>query len=297
MWRSRLPHPTISKFPALARCSASIAFDWDRSYVGDLLKTLDQDGHDFGLAETELALAKLLTRFNLEDLAEQIEDLFSSDPLLSQAKWEKACTELYAFAYFEDRGLLYSLGWPPGYSDTPPFDFRAQISGTVLLCDAKPASGNGLEMVRKAIAPVIESWRVDRGIEDLQTSLDYRGTITQQALGTPLRETTALADFGVELDRHTEIPDGPLRIMLGASRIDVTLTGPGQARMSGGIQGVRPLVLSLAPTVAKHVKQKARLAAENGFCPFHLGFRAFGWHRRERCEIEGHLAKRLCCRR
>lgn len=103
-----MPHPIISRFPALALCSASITFDWDRSYVGDLLKACEQDGYDFGLAETELALVKLLTRFKPEDLAEQIQDLFSSDPVLSQAMGKSMHRTLCVCVFRRPRTFLFS---------------------------------------------------------------------------------------------------------------------------------------------------------------------------------------------
>jgi hypothetical protein len=230
----------------------------------------ESDRFDFGLSEVDVALATLLARFTVSDLREQVEDLFCSDPTLSQARWEKASTELYAFAHFERCGLLYSLGWPAGYSDTPPFDFRTRVSGQIVLCDAKPASGNGFDLVRQAIEKVVKEWTENRGLATVQVCLDYRGTITQQVVGPVLRQGQALAQFAADLNRHAGIPEAPLHLTLDRSRIEVKLVVDQSLRASGGIQGVDPLIASLVPTVRKHVVQKAKLSSANGSVPFIL---------------------------
>jgi hypothetical protein len=204
------------------------------------------------------------------ELNEQIRDLFSSDPALSQAKWEKASTELFALAHFQRRDLLYSLGWPPGYSDEAPFDFRACVSDQIVLCDAKPASGNGLALVRQEVETIVNRWKDERGLAAVQVSVEYRGTITQQVVGRALREGPALALFAADLDQSTNIPETSLDLILDRSRIEVTLTEAPSPRYDGGIQGVDALIASLAPTVEKHVKKKAKLSFANGSTPFLL---------------------------
>jgi hypothetical protein len=256
------------QFPALALCSTSVEYNPDVAYIGVLLSLFENDQFDFGLSEVDIALATLLARFTVSDLREQVEDLFCSDPTLSQARWEKASTELYAFAHFERCGLLYSLGWPAGYSDTPPFDFRTRVSGQIVLCDAKPASGNGLALVRQAIEKIVKEWTENRGLAALQACLDYRGTITQQVVGPVLRQGQVLAQFAADLNRHARIPEAPLHLTLDLSRIEVKLTVDQSLRASGGIQGVDPLIASLVPTVGKHAVRKAKLSSANGSVPF-----------------------------
>lgn len=259
-----------SQFPALSLCSKSVEYDPEVAYIGNLLRTFESDQVDFGLYEVDIALATLLARFTADELREQVQDLFCSDPTLSQARWDKASTELYAFAHFERCGLLYSLGWPPGYGDTPPFDFRTRVSGQIVLCDAKPASGNGLELVRHSIEEVVKDWAESRGLSAVQVSVDYRGTTTQQVVGPALRQGHALAQFAADLDRHAGIPATPLNLTLDRSRIEVTLALDQSRRVSGGIQSVDALVASLVPTVTKHVAQKAKLSSANGSLPFIL---------------------------
>jgi hypothetical protein len=265
-----LLNPVPPQFPALALCSRSVEYNPNAAYIGVLLRSFESDQFDFGLSEVDVDLATLLVRFTVSDLREQVEDLFCSDPTLSQARWEKASTELYAFAHFERCGLLYSLGWPAGYSDTPPFDFRTRVSGQIVLCDAKPASGNGLDLVRQAIEKIVQEWTEKRGFAAVQVCLDYRGTITQQLVGPALRQGQALEQFAVDLNRHADIPEVPLHLILNRSRLEVKLAVDQSLRISGGIQGVDALIASLVPTVRKHVVQKARLSSANGSVPFIL---------------------------
>lgn len=260
----------LSQFPALLLCSKSVEYDPEVAYIGILLRSFESDHFDFGLSEVDAALATLLARFTPDDLREQVQDLFWSDPTLSQARWDKASTELYAFTHFERRGLLYSLGWPAGYSDTPPFDFRTCVSGQIILCDAKPASGNGFDLVRQSIEKIVKDWAESRGLSAVQVSVDYRGTMTQQAVGPALREGHVLAQFAADLDRHADIPVAPLNLTLDRSRIEVTLALDKSRRVSGGVQGIDPLIASLAATVTKHVAQKAKLSSANGSLPFIL---------------------------
>jgi hypothetical protein len=135
---------------------------------------LESDELDFGLSEIDATLATLVAKYTVDELDEQIRDLFSSDPVLTQADWEKASTELYALAYFQRRGLLYSLGWPPGYSDMAPFDFRLSLSGQLVLVDAKPASGNGLALVKQAVEAIVDRWSDELRLPAVKVFLDYR---------------------------------------------------------------------------------------------------------------------------
>ena len=172
-----------------------------------LLRLLESDQIDFGLSEIDAALATLLARFTVCELNEQIRDLFSSDPALSQAKWEKASSEVYALAYFQHRELLYSLGWPPGYSDTAPFDFRACVSDQIVLGDAKPASGNGLALVRQEVETIVHRWKDERGLGAVQVSVDYRGTTTRQNDGSSAKGgngTRALSGRSRSIHKHTK---------------------------------------------------------------------------------------------
>ncbi len=260
----------LSQFPALAACSESVQYERKLAYISELLRLFESDQIDFGLSEVDAALETLLTRFTVDDLREQIQDLFCSDSNLSQAKWEKALTELYAFAHFEHRGLLYSLGWPPGYSSTPPFDFRAWVAGEIVLCDAKPASGNALYVVRHAIEEIIDQWAARHALTGVQAFVNYRGTMTQQIVGPALRQGSAIAQFAADLDTYDDIPATPLKLTLGRSRIEVTLAAGHSRQVSGGTQSVDALVTSLVPTVTKHVIQKAKLSSANGSRPFVL---------------------------
>lgn len=259
-----------SQFPALSLCSKTIEYDPEVAYIGTLLRSFESEQFDFGLSEVDAALATLLARFTVDQLREQVKDLFCSDPALSQERWDTASTELYAFAHFERCGLLYSLGWPAGYGTTPPFDFRTCVSGQIVLCDAKPASGNGLGLVRDSIEKIVKEWAESLGLSKVQVFVDYRGTMTQQVVGPALRQGHALAQFSADLDRHADIPAAPLKLTLDGSRIEVTLVSDQSQRVSGGAQSVDALVASLVPTVRKHVAQKAKLSSANGSVPFIL---------------------------
>jgi hypothetical protein len=261
----------LSQFPALAACSKSVhPIRAGGGHISELLRLFESGQIDFGLSEVDAALATLLTRFTVDDLREQIQDLFCSHPTLSQVRWDKASTELHAFTHFERQGLLYSLGWPPGYSATPPFDFRTRVSGQIVLCDAKPASGNALDLVRRAIKEIVTQWTARHGLTAVQVLVNYRGTMTQQVVGPALRRGSALAQFAADLDTHDDIPAKLLKLTLGRSRIEVTLASGQSRHVSGGAQGVDALVASLVPTVTKHVVQKAKLSSANGSTPFAL---------------------------
>jgi hypothetical protein len=236
-----------------------------------MLRSLCEEQVDFGLADLDSILATLLTRYSIDDLSEQIKDLFcDSDSILSQSRWEKGLTELYAFFHFHRCGTLHSLGWPPGYGETPPFDFRVCVSSELVPCDAKPASGSAYFLVHNSVEKIVRCWRDSRGLSSAEIFLSYHGTLSQQTIGPALREGSALANFTAELSEYVEIPRLPLAFNLGGVAFKVTLAPTGSHHIGGGIQGSDALVASLIPTLEKHVAHKAKLASVESLTPFAL---------------------------
>lgn len=235
-------------------------------YVGDLLAALRDHEHDYGVGRMESLFAGLSLRFSREDLAEQVDDVFSVDQDgKGEERWEKALTELHTFAYLAGRGLLHGLGWPPGYGDKAPFDCRLTVAAAVVAADVKPAAGSGYFHLKGGLRRLADPWRQARGLGPLDVELHYDGALTRQAVGPLLRDPARTAAFVGALGAFPTCPAGPVAIPLpDGGSVRATIHQQGSARAGGGTQFVDPVVDSLAPTLAKHASGKAKSAAAHG---------------------------------
>lgn len=244
-------------------------------YIGDLLRTIRDEGFDYyGLTDVENMADILISRFGATALYEQLNDFFvDSDAALSKARWFKAVTEISALSHLHNLGALASLGWPPpsaGSSNTPPFDCRIKSSGGAIPCDVKPASGSGFKLVRDKLGPVIQNWSLTNNLSGIDFFIRYRGSVAQQLLGPVLRQTTSVQQFESTLNRHTIPPAVPIQSTIGGTHFDIIVTGSGSSNVSSGFQPASALIKAMLPTLVKHVKKKGGSAAAAGHTPFLL---------------------------
>ena len=95
----------------------------------------------------------------------------------------------------------------PGYGSKCPFDFRLRMSGAVVPCDAKSASGSALIVVN-ALEGVVRSWSLSHGLDDVECLSRYRGALSPSRSSDLLLKQKMPA-FATFFDHYEQIPAAP----------------------------------------------------------------------------------------
>lgn len=243
--------------------------DLTRAYVGKLMRQLRDEQPAPELAAVELGLESLSARFNDTELKAIQDDLVvDTDEIQSESRWDRAVTDLYAFAALQRHKCLGSLAWPvvKDAKAPPPFDCSIALNGVTFPCDVKPAFGSGFERVREAVLPRVMAWADERGLEDVQVLLSYRGSVAASGNSTEVE----LANLDQQLQLMTEAPSNLVGFRLGSTQFDVVVARPSPPSMF--LAPVPPLVSAQLPTFKKQVEAKAKASSQNGGAPFLLGY-------------------------
>lgn len=255
--------------PRLAGLVKKHAPDLRRAHVGRLMRQLRDEPPVPELGAVEQALEGLSARFSDKDLHAIHEDLVvDADAMQSEARWDRAVTDLYAFDALQRHKCLGSLGWPGAKDEKtlPPFDCSIMLNGITVPCDVKPAFGSGFRQVRDAVLPRVAAWANERGLEDVQTLLSYRGSVVSNGTSSEAE----LSRLDEQLQLMTEAPSNWVNLRLGGSQFDVIVARPSPPSMF--LAPVPPLVSAQLPSFKKHVEAKSKASAAHGGAPFLLGY-------------------------
>ena len=238
------------------------------AYVDSFLK----DGIDFEIEQIDQSLQVLLRRFDVVALKDPLSALFgAANENQRERAFRKASTELFALATFEQLGLLSDLGWPQGFGDNPPFDFRFSVGDAVIPVDVKDANGDGLLIAERAIDRIVKPWAKANDIPSTRLALRYLGPISQSVVGSNIFNPGTLRGFEEWLEQRQKIPDGPYNLQVGETAVSVRIVPETELKhQSGGIQLVSTLASILSATFEHHIVEKSQAAQLENRVPFLL---------------------------
>jgi hypothetical protein len=242
------------------------------THLGVLASIYAKDGVEFELKGVDESLAALLPRVPIGSMQEQARALFAQQDLeQGKREFEKASTELCALAECARLGLLHGLGWPPGNSDTPPFDLQIDVGKAYIPVDVKSANGSGFQLVARSLSEVVEPWAAKVGVKAFRVVVRYTGLLSQPSTGPEVNKRGALEDFAAELSEYDKLPDCSFSLCLQQVQLTVRIVlEESTLHQSGGIQGTEALARVLASSFEVHVTKKSQQARKAGKTPFLL---------------------------
>jgi len=259
------------KFPSLYRAWIDYGRpELEKTALGAYVASFLKDGIDFEIEQVDQSLQVLLLRFDVVALKDPLSALFgATNENQRERTFRKASTELCALAKFERLGLLNDLGWPPGFGDNPPFDFRFSAGEAIIPVDVKDANGDGLLIAERAIDRIVKPWAKANGIASTRLALRYLGAISQSLVGSNIFNAGTLQGFEEWLQQRQVIPDEPYNLQVGETAISVRIVPEAELKhQSGGIQLVSTLASILSATFEHHIVEKSQAAQRESRVPF-----------------------------
>lgn len=246
-------------YPTLARIHSGL--QPQPALAGSRLEELHENLFGGHVHEVELALARLLARFDAVDLAEQIRGVFSAQ----WNAWDAARTELMALATLDEDGVLDSVAWPRGAGSAP---FDAVVTdvrgrGALVAVDVKSGQGVGTFLLVQRLTPIAERWATALGLGPVEIEIEHHGgALTQENLQNHVGRL--MADFRAALAPFRALPPAPIPLVLDAyTTLEVDVQPGIDVRVHAGVGSPAARTASILRVMASHEAHKAVCAAAN----------------------------------
>ena len=229
-------------------------------------------GSDGGLVDIDNSLKILFEKRNIEDLSEQIRDLFGS----SLKDWQKAYTEIIALSVFENEAILKTVGWPETKTDTPPFDGLLTFSEIEIAFDIKGGMNSGLSLLEKQFETIVDEWREKNKLGKVQIEICHEGTTAQAIIGPKLKSLKS--EFSKKLYSYKIIPKEAISLCVEntdkskriCTKLNIYISPYVGAYVSGGSKAIEEHTYFLQVVMLNHANSKSSSAEKYDQKPFFL---------------------------
>lgn len=273
-----MPNIEITNYASLNQVINGRQID-ENSPLKKIISLCENSSSDAALVWIDGYIEELLRGYSPDSLWEQI------DPFISaRGEVEKTITELVGLASLSKAGLLDAIGWPENHAGTPPFDGAIRINDNIIPFDIKSLCGSGYRLLERKLSSVVEEWSSNLGIHYTSIGINHEGSIMPQIIGRQIQP--AMDDFRLQLSQFLAIPNHPLILNIGNTKISIKISANNHTLPSGGISFVGQEIEAFEKTILDHAIHKGESAInmqENYYILAYVKSYGFGdssvnWH-------------------